>query len=414
MFDIERWQEIFETIGKNKLRTFLTGLSVASGIFILVILLGFSSGIQKGVKSQFAQDAESRINVWTGVTTKEYKGLNPGRYIQLHNADYETINNQFEDEIEHKTALYNIWGGQVNYENETGNYRIEGANPGQQFIENATLSAGRFLSQNDIDQGVKIAIIGQKVKNDLFKQQDPIGKTIKITGINFVVAGVYTDPGGEREEQRIFIPITTAQRVFNAGDRLRSVAYTVKMSDNFDEAVALSSAVSEGIEKQIKERYSVAPDDRGAVRVNYNLEEAQQIYSLIDTMRMVFWVIGIFTIIAGVVGVSNIMLIIVKERTKEIGVRKALGALPSSIVGMILQESVFITAIAGFTGLFFGVGLLEIVSPFIDSDFIKFPQVDFTTAISTVLILIIAGAIAGYIPARRAANIKPIEALRDE
>lgn len=414
MFDIERWQEIFETIGKNKLRTFLTGLSVASGIFILVILLGFSSGIQKGVKSQFAQDAESRISVWTSVTTKEYKGLNPGRYIQLHNSDYETINNQFEDEIEHKTALYNIWGGQVNYGNETGNYRIEGSNPGQQFIENASLSAGRFLNQNDVDEGVKVAIIGQKVKNDLFKQQDPIGKTIKITGINFIVAGVYTDPGGEREEQRIFIPITTAQRVFNAGDKLRSVAYTVKMSDNFDEAVALSAAVSDGIEQHIKERYSIAPDDRGAVRVNYNLEEAQQIYGLIDTMRLVFWIIGIFTIVAGVVGVSNIMLIIVKERTKEIGVRKALGALPSSIVGMILQESVFITAIAGFSGLFFGVGLLEIVSPFIDSDFIKFPQVDFATAISTVLILIVAGAVAGYIPARRAANIKPIEALRDE
>jgi putative ABC transport system permease protein len=414
MFDIERWQEIFETIGKNKLRTFLTGLSVASGIFILVILLGFSSGIQKGVKSQFAQDAESRISVWTSVTTKEYKGLNPGRYIQLHNSDYETINNQFEDEIEHKTALYNIWGGQVNYGNETGNYRIEGSNPGQQFIENASLSAGRFLNQNDVDEGVKVAIIGQKVKNDLFKQQEPIGKTIKITGINFIVAGVFTDPGGEREEQRIFIPITTAQRVFNAGDKLRSVAYTVKMSDNFDEAVALSAAVSDGIEQHIKERYSIAPDDRGAVRVNYNLEEAQQIYGLIDTMRLVFWIIGIFTIVAGVVGVSNIMLIIVKERTKEIGVRKALGALPSSIVGMILQESVFITAIAGFSGLFFGVGLLEIVSPFIDSDFIKFPQVDFTTAISTVLILIVAGAVAGYIPARRAANIKPIEALRDE
>lgn len=416
MFDIERWQEIFETIGKNKLRTFLTGLSVASGIFILVILLGFSSGIQKGVKSQFTDDAESRISVWTSVTTKGYKGLNPGRYIQLHNSDYEAINNQFKDDIEHKTALYNIWGGQVNYENESGNYRIEGANPGQQFIENASLSAGRFLNQNDIDEGIKVAIIGQKVKNDLFKKEDPIGKTIKITGINFIVAGVYTDPGGGREEQRIFIPVTTAQRVFNAGDRLRSVAYTVKMSDNFDEAVALSASVSEGIEQHIKERYSIAPDDRGAVRVNYNLEEAQKIYSLIDTMRLVFWVIGIFTIVAGVVGVSNIMLIIVKERTKEIGVRKALGALPSSIIGMILQESVFITAIAGFSGLFFGVFLLEVIVPLVlpPSDFIEAPQVDFTTAISTVLILIVSGAIAGYIPARRAANIKPIEALRDE
>jgi len=414
MFDIERWQEIFETIGKNKLRTFLTGLSVASGIFILVILLGFSTGIQKGIKTQFARDAESRVNVWTGITTKEFNGLNPGRRIQMHNSDYENLSAKYEDAIEYKTGVYNIWGGQVNYGNESGNYRIEGANPGQQFIENATLSAGRFLSNNDDKEGVKVAIIGQKVKNDLFKTTDAVGETIKISGINFLVAGVFTDPGGEREESKIFIPLSTAQRVFNAGDDLRSIAYTIKMSDNFDEAVALSATVSKGIEDELKSRYQVAPDDRSAVRVRYNLEEAQKIYSLVDTVRMVFWFIGIGTIIAGVVGVSNIMLIIVKERTKEIGIRKALGALPSSIIGMILQESIFITAIAGFLGLFFGVGLLELVGPQIDNDFIKFPQVDFVTAISTVIILIVSGGIAGYIPARRAANIKPIEALRDE
>lgn len=414
MFDIERWQEIFETIGKNKLRTFLTGLSVASGIFILVILLGFSTGIQKGVKTQFAQDAENRLSIWTGVTTKEYKGLNPGRFIQMDNGDYDNLNTKFEEAIEHKTGLFNIWGGQVNYGNESGNYRIEGANPGQQFIENASLSSGRFLSDNDIEQVEKVAVIGQRVKTDLFKTKEAVGETIKVFGINFKVVGVYTDPGGQREEQRIFIPVSTAQRVFNAGDNLRSIAYTIKMSDNFDEAVALSAAVSEGIEQELKSRYSIAPDDRSAVRVNYNLEEAAQIYGLIDTIRLVFWFIGIGTIVAGVVGVSNIMLIIVKERTKEIGVRKALGALPSSIIAMILQESVFITAISGFLGLFAGVGLLELISPLIDSDFIKFPQVDFNTAISTVLILIFAGALAGYIPARRAANIKPIEALRDE
>ncbi len=414
MFDIERWQEIFETIGKNKLRTFLTGLSVASGIFILVILLGFSTGIQKGVKTQFSKDAESRVNVRTGVTTKEYAGLNPGRRIQMRNSDLENINTKYEEAIDNYTGSWSIWGGQVNYGNESGNYRVEGANYGQQFIENADLSAGRFLTQKDQEEGVKVAIIGQKVKNDLFKNAEAVGETIKIMGINFLVAGVFTDPGGEREETRIFIPLSTSQRVFNAGDKLRNMAFTVKMSDNFDEAVALSEAFSQGIEDEIKARYQIAPDDRSAVRVNYNLEEAAQIYGLIDTIRTVFWFIGIGTIIAGIVGVSNIMLIIVKERTKEIGVRKALGALPSSIIGMILQESIFITAVAGFLGLFFGVGLLEIVGPQIDSDFIKFPQVDFATSVSTVLILIGAGALAGYIPARRAANIKPIEALRDE
>jgi len=414
MFDIERWQEIFETIGKNKLRTFLTGLSVASGIFILIILLGFSTGIQRGVKSEFEEDATNRINIWTGVTSKEYKGLNPGRRIQMRNGDFDDLNTKYEDDIEYKTGLFSIWGGQVTHGRESGNYRVEGAHPDQQFIENESMVAGRFLNQNDVDEGVKVAVIGNQIKRDLFKNEDPVNEFIQVFGINFKVVGVYSDPGGEREETRVFVPLTTAQRVFNAGDRLRSMAFTVKMSDNFDEAVALSAQLSQNFEDEIKSRHTIAPDDRSAVRVNDTLEDAQKIYGLIDTIRAVFWFVGIGTIIAGVVGVSNIMLIIVKERTKEIGVRKALGALPSSIIGMILQESIFITAIAGFIGLFLGVGLLEVVSPQIDSDFIKFPQVDFYTAITTVTILVVAGALAGFIPARRAANIKPIEALRDE
>jgi putative ABC transport system permease protein len=414
MFSLERWQEIFETLQKNKLRTFLTGLSVASGIFILVILLGFSSGIQKGVKSQFEEDATNRISVWTGTTTKGYKGLNPGRYIQLKNSDHEEISRKYDDDLEYRTSIYSIWGGIFTYKNQTGNYRIEGASPDQQFIENESMVAGRFINQSDVNTSEKIAVIGNQVKLDIFKEEDPIGKNVEIMGINFVVVGVYTDPGGSREETRVFIPISTAQRAFNGGDDVRSLAYTVKMSDNFDEAVALSASLADHIESDIRTKHLIAPDDRNAVRVWDTLEEAKKIYTLLDTIRAVFWFVGIGTIIAGIVGVSNIMLIVVKERTKEIGIRKALGALPSSIIGMILQEAIFITAIAGFTGLFLGVGLLELVSPMVNSDFIKFPQVDFNTAITTVFLLIAAGALAGFIPARRAANIRPIEALRDE
>ncbi len=414
MFDIERWQEIFETISKNKLRTFLTGVSVASGIFILVILLGFSSGIQKGVKAQFERDATNRISVRTRVTTKSYKGLNPGRYIQLHNDDFSRINNKYEDELEYKTAVYNMWGSQITYNGETGNYRLEGANPDQQLIENASLTSGRFLSQRDMDESRKVAVLGYIIQKDLFKGKDPIGEIISIFGVNFKVVGVFTDPGGEREEGKVYVPLPAAQIAFAAGDKIRSLAYTVKMAKDFDEAVALSAILSENIEQDIKAKYTVAPDDRSAVRVDNTLEEAKKIYTLIAVIRNVFWFIGIFTIIAGVVGVSNIMLIIVKERTKEIGIRRAIGALPSSIIGMILQESIFITAIAGFVGLFAGVALLQLVSPMVDNDFIKAPQVDFNTAITTVIILIVAGALAGYVPARRAARIKPIDALRDE
>ncbi|MGB2165472.1 MAG: ABC transporter permease, partial [Flavobacteriaceae bacterium] len=365
-------------------------------------------------QSEFEQDAANRISVWTGTTTKEYNGLNPGRYIQLKNEDHVLIESNYDDYLEYRTPIYSIWGGAVSYKDQNGTYRVEGAFPDQQFIENETMVQGRFIAQSDLDQTTKVAVIGHQMKRDLFKNEDPIGAQIDIQGINFIVVGVYSDPGGNREENRIFIPLSTAQKVFNAQDRLRSLAYTVKMSDDFDQAVALSSALSEQIDKDLRQKYSVAPDDRSAVRVNSTLEEAKRIYGLIDTIRGVFWFIGIGTIIAGIVGVSNIMLIVVKERTKEIGIRKALGALPWSIIGMILQEAIFVTAMAGFIGLFLGVGLLELVGPMVDSAFIKYPQVDFATAMTTVVVLILAGTLAGFIPAQRAAHIRPIEALRDE
>lgn len=414
MFSLESWQEIFETMGKNKLQTVLTMVSVFFGIFILVILVGFSSGIEKGVKSKFEEDATNRIAIRTRRTTKGYKGLNPGRQIQLRNTDYNELNEKYEENIEYKTSVYSVWRGQFTYKGEVGNYRIEGAYPDQQFIENQSMVMGRFINNSDIKGTKKVAVIGNQIKEDIFKDTNPIGEYVEISGINFLVVGVYTDPGGKREETRTFIPLTTAQQVFNAGDKVRSLAYTVKMSDDFDEAVALSMALTEGFENDIRTKHIISPDDRSAIRVSNTLEEAKKIYSLIATISYVFWFVGIGTIIAGVVGVSNIMLIVVKERTKEIGIRKALGALPSSIIGMILQEAIFITALAGFFGLFAGVFLLELISPMVNNDFIKAPQVDFTTAITTVIILIVAGALAGFVPARRAAHIRPIEALRVE
>ena len=414
MFNVERWQEIFETLRKNKLRTFLTGLSVASGIFILVILLGFSSGIENGVTSEFQQDATNEISVRTRITTKGYKGLNPGRRIQLKDEDFYNLSFTYDDNLEYRSASYSMWGGQITHKNQSGNYRLRGVMPDEQFIENADMTMGRFLSYSDLNEGKKVAVIGNKVKIDLFKDKDPIGKDIAIWGINFKVIGVYTDPGGEREESNVFLPLTTVQRSFNGGDNIRNMSFTVKMSENFQEAVELSKNLSLAIENDLKQKHIVAPDDVAAIRVNNTLEEAKKIYSLIDTIKVVFWFIGIGTIIAGVVGVGNIMIIIVKERTKEIGIRKALGAEPMSIIAMILQEAVFVTMFSGLFGLILGLGLLELAGPQVDSPFIKFPQVDFNTAIITVFILVAAGALAGFIPAYRAAKIKPIVALRDE
>jgi len=414
MFDLERWEEIFETIRKNKLRTFLTGLSVASGIFILVILLGIGEGMKNGIAREFQQDAANLIFVWTNVTTKEYKGLNPGRRIEMNQQDYLTTVARNEDKLEYNSSVYRIWNGIVNYKKESGSYRVEGVYPDYQFLENSSLSAGRFINKTDDDNYEKVAVIGQKVKNDLFKDLDAVGEYVDISGIKFKVVGVFTDPAGEREESRVYMPMSSAQKVFNAKNKVSNLAFTLKPAENFDQAVAESTHFSNELTEFLKQQHTVAPDDDRAIRVNNTLENAKRFYTLMDMIKYFFWGVGICTIIAGVVGVSNIMLIIVKERTKEIGVRKALGAEPLSIIGMILHESIFVTAIAGFFGLIFSLALLEFVGPMIETQYIYNPTVNFQVAITTVFILIIAGALAGFFPAWRAARIKPIVALRDE
>ncbi|MBI6115446.1 ABC transporter permease [Salegentibacter maritimus] len=415
MFDLERWEEIFDTIRKNKLRTFLTGLSVASGIFILVILLGIGEGMRNGISQEFKRDAANIIYVYTGVTSKEYKGLNPGRRIQMKNEDFNYASLKHQDDLEYKSSIFRIWNGIVNYRKESGSYRVEGVYPDYQFLENSGMVEGRFLNYKDYHNYEKVLVVGNKVRNDLFKDnKQPIGEYIQISGVNFKVIGVYTDPGGEREESRVFMPLSTAQRVFGGANNIANMAFTLEPEESFEKALAASSSFSADIENQLKETHTIAPDDESAVSINNSLENAKRFYDLMDMIKFFFWGVGICTIIAGVVGVSNIMLIIVKERTREIGIRKALGAEPLSIVGMVLHESIFVTAIAGFVGLIASLLLLEFVGPLIETPYIANPAVNFNVALTTVFILILAGAIAGFFPAWRAARIKPIVALRDE
>jgi len=415
MFDVERWQEIFEAISKNKLRTFLTGLSVASGIFILVILLGIGEGMRNGIASEFENDAANILYVWTGVTSKEYKGLNPGRLITMKNDDYNFVTSKYEDELEYKSSIYQIRNGIINYNKESGSYRVEGVLPDYQFLENASMVNGRYINYKDHENFEKVVVLGNKVKSDLFKNgEDPLGKYVQISNINFKVIGVFSDPGGEREESRVFLPLSTAQRVFNGGNDIRFLSFTLQKEDNFEDALAASEKFSSELDSHLKEKYSIAPDDTRAITINNRLEDAKRFYDLMNMIKFFFWGVGICTIIAGIVGVSNIMLIIVKERTREIGVRKALGAEPLSIIVMVLHESIFVTTIAGFTGLIFSLALLEFLGPLIETQYISNPSINFSVAITTVFILIIAGAIAGFFPAWKAARIKPIDALRNE
>ena len=414
MFDLERWQEIFDTIRKNKLRTFLTGLSVASGIFILVILLGFGQGMQNGVAYEFEEDASTAVWVWPGVTSKEFKGLNPGRSIQLRNENYENSVTLFKESIEYKSPRIFVRGGNINYGKESLAYGIQGVSGNFQFIENAKMLEGRFINISDETTTAKVAIIGNKIRKDVFQNVDtPIGELITISGIPFKIVGVYSE-NEDREEERIYIPITTAQKIFNGGDRLNNMSFTLPPVENFNEAVAQSIAFKENLQEYLQKAHTIAPDDTSALRVWSALEEAKRYFSLIGNIKFFFWFVGICTIIAGIVGVSNIMLIVVKERTREIGIRKALGAKPWSIIGMILHEAIFVTTISGFMGLIFSMGLLEIVGPYVEVDYVLNPSVNFNVALSTVFVLILAGAVAGFFPAWRAVRVHTIEALRNE
>ncbi|MCF6347593.1 MAG: ABC transporter permease [Flavobacteriaceae bacterium] len=415
MFDLDRWQEIFDTIRKNKLRTFLTGLSVASGIFILVILLGFGQGFQNGIRKEFENDATNRIWVWTRVTTKEHDGLNPGRRIQLRNSNYEYSISAFADDLEYKSRVFRVRGVSINYKKESGAYGIQGVSPDYQKIENTKMVTGRFLNQLDMDKLHKVVIISKKIKRELMKEvEDPLNEYLQLSGINFKIVGVYTDEGGEREENRIYIPTTTAQSVFNGQNKVANMSFTLALKENFDETVFASKKFTTNLKQYLQNAHQVAPDDDNAIGVFSALEEAKRYYTLTNNISLFFWFVGICTIIAGIVGVSNIMLIIVKERTKEIGIRKALGAKPWSIIGMILHEAIFVTAVAGFAGLIFSMGLLEIIGPSIEVDYISNPTVNFSIAMTMVFLLILAGALAGFFPAWRAAKIQPIEALRGE
>ncbi len=414
MFDLDRWQEIFETIRKNKLRTFLTSISVASGIFILVILLGFGQGMQNGIQKEFEADATNRIWVWSEVTTKEYKGLNPGRRIQFRNEDYNNLTSIYNKEIEYKSDLFRVFGVTINYKEEVVSYGIQGISPNYQQIENQKIVLGRYINYADLESKNKVIVISNKIKNELLKDvENPLDEYLQLSGINFKIIGVYTDEGGDREEDRVFIPISTAQNIFNGSNRIANLAFTLKPEKDFETALAVSKQFTEEIKQYLKQVHTVAPDD-SAVNAFNVMEEAKRYYTLTSNIAFFFWFVGICTIIAGVVGVSNIMLIIVKERTREIGIRKALGAKPWSIIWMIMQESIFVTSVAGFAGLILSMALLEVVGPNIEVDYVLNPSVNFSMAITMVIVLIVAGALAGFFPAWKAATIQPIKALSHE
>lgn len=410
MFDLDKWQEIFSTIRRNKLRTFLTGFSVAWGIIMLVILLGSGYGLENGVKKEFSGDAVNYLSINGGLTTKAYKGMKPGTFVQLNNEDYLSLKQT--KGVTSTSARSRIFGNSVlSYQNEYGSYDIFAVHPEYGEVESLKTIKGRYLNQTDVRESRKVVSIGKIVEQAIYKGKvEPVGTYLMVNGVPFLVIGVFDDPGGERDLSRVYIPATTAQQVFNRGNSIDNISLIMNGADE-----KTSIAAEEVVRQQLSARHKFDPTDQRAVFIFNTIKEYKKFLDLFWSIRLFIWIIGIGTIIAGIVGVSNIMMIVVKERTKEIGVRKALGASPWSIISLIMQEAVLITSVAGYTGLVIGVVLLELVGNAIKGvDYFANPEINLQVAIGATILLIIAGMIAGLVPAKRAASVKPVEALRDE
>jgi len=410
MFNLDRWQEIFSTLRAHRLRTALTSLSVAWGIFMLVLLLGAGRGLENGVQSDFKDDAVNSIWLFSGRTSQPHAGLPPGRKVVMRNADHGYLRDN-QRGVKHITSRFWVGSPMVSYRDKTSSFDIRATHPDHLYLENTIMLEGRFLNDADVDERRKSIVIGEPVREFLFGSEPAVGKYIKVGNISYHVVGIFTDEGGEREQNRVYIPISTAQATRGGVDHANMIMFTVPPETTVDESKELESEVR----AVLAARHQFRPDDMRAIRVRNNVEQFSRITQVFDLINMFVWIISFGTIIAGIVGVSNIMLISVRERTKEIGVRKALGATPGSIVAMVVQEAVFITAVAGYAGLVAGVFALELASTALpDSEFLSNPSVDFGIAIKATLLLIGCGALAGYFPARRAAKVSPVVALRDE
>ncbi len=415
---IDNLQEIYFTLRKNKLRSFLTAFGVFWGILMLILLLGAGKGLEKGIEKGFGSDDRSSIWIHTGRTAIPYKGIPHGRYVQFTEDDLAALRREFDD-IQYLSAE-NLAGQRwrrtinVTHKDKSGAFSVLGVADEyfniKRFIE---YKYGRTLNILDADGLRKVAIIGTAVRDRLFgKGVDPIGKEINFHGIVLQVVGVFYDPGRDgRMDERVYIPLSTFQKTFGRSNKIGLMTLTPKPGVD-------SYALEEKIVSFLQQRHWVAPDDVRGIRSNNKAKQVEETTLVFNAISLFIWFVGLGTLAAGIVGISNIMIITVKDRTREIGVRKALGATPLSIVSMVLTESILVTAVAGYCGLVLGVGVIELVAMMVRNaggslGFFGAPEVDIAVAIKAILILVICGALAGLAPALHAARIHPIEAMRE-
>ena len=414
MFSLDRWQEILDTLWRNKLRTALTALSMAWGIFMLVLLLGLGNGLQAGVQKGFADDATNSIWMFAGQTSKPHAGLPVGRRVTLANRDVDALDAL--ESTEHITGRFFARGGAFGGEimvragAKAQPFDVRAVHPGHLYIEKTLMKVGRYLNQRDLEARRKVVVVGIPVAEFLFGSTEVVGEWIEINRVPFQVIGVFDDEGDPGEAKKAYIPITTAQAAFNGADRVNMVMFTIG-----DAGVEESKAIAEEATALLADAHDFAPDDPQAIRVRNNVENFEKFMQIFAMIDLVMGVMGVLAIVAGIIGISNIMMIVVRERTKEIGIRKALGATPGNIVGSIVQEAVFLTAAAGYLGLVGGVALLAVIEEILPpNEMFGAPYVELWVGLAATGVLVVAGALAGFFPALQAAKVNPIVALRDE
>ena len=404
---VDAWWEAVVSMGRQGTRTVVTAVSVAWGVFMLVVLLAAGTGLENNVRWQFRDDAVNSIWVRPGETSMAYGGRSPGREIQFDNDDFDAVS-ALVPGIEHITGRYYIWGEtNVRHGERSGDYDVRAAHPAHRYLEKTIITRGRFLNELDLSDKRKVAVIGEPVAEFLFRGAEPIGKSIDVSGISYRVAGVFTDEGGDSELNKIYIPISTAQAAYGGGESVHHIMFTIG-----DASVEQSQAIEADARALLAERHQFDPADTKAVRVRNNLERFEDLQQVFTWIRGFVWLVGIGTVAAGVVGVGNVMLISVRERTREIGLRKALGASPASIVGMILREALLLTATAGYAGLVAGVAVVELVRwKLPENEYVRDPSVDLSIVFAATGVLVVAGLFAGWFPSARAASVPPVEAL---
>ncbi len=420
MFDLDKWQEIYHVLRKNKLRTFLTAFGVFWGIFMLVVMMGAGTGLKNGVSQNFGDMATNSVFIWAQQTSMPYKGFTRGRQFYFENGDIQALRDHIP-EIKYLAPRTNVGGynGNSNVVRglKSGQFQLFGDYPVYNDIDPVNFISGRFLNDMDVKEMRKVVVIGSRVVELLFKKdENPIGQYLRIQGVYFEVIGVFgskrTGEAAMGDNQRIHMPFTTLQKTFNMGDAIGFFNITSK--DGIPVAIVEDKAI-----ELLKKRHFVNPADDRAVG-HFNLEkEYNKMQGLFFGIRLLIWIVGTGTLLAGVIGVSNIMLVVVKERTREIGIQRALGATPWVIISEIITESVVLTTLAGYIGLTVGVGLLEGINYLMEkgganTNMFLHPGINFNVAVIALTILVVSGAFAGFIPARRAISIKPIDALRYE